>query len=178
MHTSAFNAANMSLNINANHPATSLERLDLEKLNLNNECLDIFSVNHLIGVPETTVSPTTSSRHEMNDDKDFYELDNASKLVQSDDSPIKNADHQKLLKKSHDIQVLNLSQNGLSRLPPASLLGLFSNLEFIDLSENLFESIHLVSLVRFKSLKELNLSSNMLKVLTFVLYFTILKFVL
>ena len=75
----------------------------------------------------------------------------------------KNQDHYNLIQNANKIHYLNLSQNNLSRLPNA-LLNMFSNIEIIDLSENLFESIHLFGLVRFRSLKEINLSCNMLKV--------------
>jgi hypothetical protein len=60
------------------------------------------------------------------------------------------------------ITFICLTKNNLKQLP-MSLVSIFQNLEIIDLSENQFESIDLVNLCAFAKLKEVNLSSNLLK---------------
>lgn len=60
------------------------------------------------------------------------------------------------------ITFICLTKNNLNRLP-VSLINPFENLEIIDLSENQFESVDLINLCKFAKLKEINLSSNLLK---------------
>jgi Leucine-rich repeat (LRR) protein len=162
-----------------------IEKLDLNKLNLNNDCLKLFSIDNLIGLHTPTPPPPPSNEDEtefkgseedsLNDETSSQktapptlspplQLQNQeSNKTENENNDFKNPEHFSLMKNSSKIQLLNLSQNNLTHLPPVSLLGMFNNLEYIDLSENMFESIHLVSLIRFKSLKGINLSGNMLK---------------
>ncbi|CAF0737164.1 unnamed protein product [Brachionus calyciflorus] len=73
---------------------------------------------------------------------------------------------QELFNLNQNIKIINylsLRSNNFKQLP-YNLIDLFSNVNLIDLSENLIENLNLPYLNKFTCLKELNLGNNRLKV--------------
>ena len=107
--------------------------LNLANYALNNECLRHFSLSNLIYMLNLTEAESFSSQELFNLNKNLKQT-----------------------------KFLILNSNSFKQMP-YSLIDLFENLSLIDLSNNLIDSISLVHLSKFESLRELNLCANSLK---------------
>jgi Leucine-rich repeat (LRR) protein len=116
--------------------------LFLSNLYLNNESLNKFKIEDIMA--DATTEETNTDRNQK---------------VLTTYSPEERFNFSSNIKR---ITFVCLTKNNLKQLP-VSLVSIFQNLEIIDLSENQFESIDLVNLCCFSKLKEVNLSSNLLK---------------
>lgn len=140
------NSIRLNLNLlqqndNEKSKESTLEKeglINLNSLNLTNECLNQFSIKRLLSKTASTV------------------------ILEDKLTSIQNKDFLNLMNNAKKIRIINLTKNSLKRLP-LQLLNMFENLELINLSDNNFESINLISLIEFSSLKEINLSNNFLK---------------
>lgn len=131
--------------------------LTLNNLQLSNECIKNFSKERLIEQINSSI-PVGG----LDDDSlaSSYRSDISSQLFSLPSQQVSNpiAEFVKNAKKVTD---LDLKQNRFDTLP-VKLFEIFRNTEKINLSENNFEFINLFDLIRQKTLKELNLSSNLI----------------
>lgn len=135
-------------------PSLKDKILNLNNLNLNNECIMQFSIKKLLRTHEKGADLSTQSEEEEEEDDPIENHQSTFRF--------ESQDHFNLIQNMSKIKYLNLGKNSLKSLP-INLINKFENLELLDFSDNLFESIDLVSLTKYKELKELNLSNNYLK---------------
>lgn len=132
-------------------------RLALNNLQLSNECIKDFSKERLIEQINSSIPVGGLDDASL---ESSYRSDISSQMFSLPSHQVSNpiADFVKNAKK---VTNLDLKQNRFNALP-GKLFEIFRNTETINLSENNFEFINLFDLIRQRSLKELNLSSNLI----------------